>query len=287
MKYATPRAFRSALTAHLQQQARIQHLDLSRLQRRLAYERFLTRLGQLYGDAWVLKGGYALELRLNERARATKDIDFSTPARRVSELLDDLQTAAELDLGDHLRYEVEMPIQSGLAGPPEGGSRFRVKAYLDGLQPYATFLIDVGHGDLLLNAPESLAARIDLGFAGLLTPPFFSYPLPEHFAEKLHAYTRPRPGGSHTRVKDLVDLSLITEDLGLRPSRSLAQVIAAVFTHYGSHLLPIPDELRPPPTAWTLPFETMTRQLDHPVTRAQEAHELLVTFLRQCEVDGG
>ena len=285
MKYATPRAFRAALAARLQQQALAQHLDLSRLQRRLAYERFLTRLSQFYGHTWVLKGVAALELRLNDRARATKDMDFTTSARSVSELLDDLQTAADLDLGDHFRYEVERPVQSQLAGPPEGGSRFRVKAYLDGIQPYTIFLVDVGHGDLLLNPVESSSALINLDFAGLTTPPFFTYPLPEHIAEKLHAYTRPRPGGSHTRVKDLVDLSLITEDLGLPPSRDLAQVIAAVFAHYGSHLLPLPDDLRPPPPEWTLPFETMTRQLDHPVTQAQEAHRRLVLFLQQCELD--
>lgn len=212
MNYATPKAFRNAVTARLQQQARASGLDLTRLQRRLAYERFPARLVQTHGDAWVLKGGYALELRLDGRARATKDIDFNVPSRTGSELLDDLQDAAELDLGDHFRYTVESPAQGELAGPPEGGARYRIKAYLDGLQPYTTFLIDVGHGDLRLNPSAPLPARIDLAFAGIDPPSFFTYPLPEYFAEKLHAYTRPRPGDGRTRVKDLVDLSLITRD---------------------------------------------------------------------------
>lgn len=161
MNYATAKAFRNAVTARLQVQARASGLDLTRLQRRLAYERFLARLFQQHGDAWVLKGGYALELRLDGRARATKDIDFNAPARTSGELLDDLQDAAEVDLGDHFRYTVERPSQGELSGPPEGGARFRIKAYLGGLQPYTTFLIDVGHGDLLLNLPEALPARID------------------------------------------------------------------------------------------------------------------------------
>ena len=285
MNYATAKAFRNAITARLQVQARASGRDLARLQRRLAYERFLARLFRVHGDAWVLKGGYALELRLDGRARATKDIDFNAPVRTSSELLDDLQDAAEVDLGDYFRYTVERPSQSDLAGPPEGGARFRIKAYLDGLQPYTTFLIDVGHGDLLLNPLESLPARVDLAFAGIETPSFYTYPLPEHFAEKLHAYTCPRPGEGRTRVKDLVDLSLITEDLGLSPSAGLADLLWSVFERYGSHPLPTPGELQPPPEDWAVPFAAMTRELGHPVTDAQEAHERLVSFLRRSMDD--
>ena len=78
MKYASARAFRSALNDRLREQAGAGE-DLARLQRQLAYERFLTRLFRLVGEAWVLKGGYALELRLGGRARATKDLDFNAP----------------------------------------------------------------------------------------------------------------------------------------------------------------------------------------------------------------
>ncbi|WP_102124645.1 nucleotidyl transferase AbiEii/AbiGii toxin family protein [Deinococcus planocerae] len=92
---------------------------LARLQRRLAYERFLARLFSVVGDTWVLKGGYALELRLGGRARATKDLDFH--ASGDTELLDTLQEAAEADLDDHFRFVVQPPERGTLGGPEVHG----------------------------------------------------------------------------------------------------------------------------------------------------------------------
>ena len=54
-----------------------------RLRRKVAFDRLLARLFHEQTGNMLLKGGYALELRL-ESARATKDIDLSikggTPA---------------------------------------------------------------------------------------------------------------------------------------------------------------------------------------------------------------
>ena len=61
----------------------------------------------------MLKGGLVLELRL-QRARTTKDIDLrmmGTPA----ELLDRLQAAGRLDLGDFMRFEIQRGCLRGLA----------------------------------------------------------------------------------------------------------------------------------------------------------------------------
>lgn len=261
MKYASARAFRNALNTRLREQAGAGE-NLARLQRRLAYERLLVRLFGLVGDTWVLKGGYALELRLGGKARATQDLDFHAPTG--VDLLDVLQDAAEQEMDDFFRFVVPPPDRDWLAGPPEGGQRFRVQAFLDGPQPYTTFLMDVGQGDLLINTVDRLPARVDVTFAGLPAVTFPTYPLPEHFAEKIHAYTRPRPGGGRTRVKDLLDLSLLITELRLQPSPQLAQVLRAVFAHYNTHHLPQPLPL--PPAEWHLPFQAMAQGLEHPVT---------------------
>lgn len=267
MKYSTPRAFRTALGDRLRLQAAREGTDLGRLQRQLAYERFLTRLFALVGDRWVLKGGYALELRLGGRARATQDLDFNAPGS--ADLLDTLQEAAEQDGGDHFRFVVEAPEGGTLAGPPEGGQRFRVRAFLGDLQVFTTFLIDVGQGDVVVNALDYLPARVDLSFAGLDQAVFPSYPLPEHFAEKIHAYTRPRPGGRQTRVKDLLDLSLIITELGLQPNAALMTVLEGVFDRYGTH--PIPAVLPPPPEDWREPYRALATGVEHAVTDMNEA----------------
>jgi hypothetical protein len=72
VKYATPQAFERALSDRLKRQAAEEGVDLDRLRKRVAFERFLARLFDRDPTRWVLKGGYALELRLVGRARATK-----------------------------------------------------------------------------------------------------------------------------------------------------------------------------------------------------------------------
>jgi hypothetical protein len=89
--YDTPYAFRMALEARLRSAAQSQGTDLQRLQRRVAFERLLARLFVQDDPPWLLKGGYALELRLEERARSTLDLDISVvlaeksihPSRRL------------------------------------------------------------------------------------------------------------------------------------------------------------------------------------------------------------
>lgn len=281
MKYKTAAAFRRALDDRLRAGAQPGE-DLARLQRRVAYERFLARLFAFAPDRWVLKGGYALELRLGGRARATKDLDFNAPPGSPEAWLEELRDAADLDLGDFFTFRVEEVRQGDLQGPPDGGQRFRVRADLPTGTAYTTFLIDVGHGDTLHGPPDELPARVDLTFAELPRATFAIYPLGDHFAEKFHALTRPRASGTNTRVKDLVDLSLLIEDLGVQPSAELLSTLKAVFARYDSHELPRPEDVAVPPPEWTAPFEAMTRELEHDVTSAADALARLVTFLRRC-----
>ena len=74
-KYSTAKAFRVALEARLKQIANNEHIDLQRLRRLVAFDRLLARIFQSQEKRWVLKGGYAMELRMKE-ARTTKDIDL-------------------------------------------------------------------------------------------------------------------------------------------------------------------------------------------------------------------
>src|ERR1700736_2708108 len=77
--YKTASAFRAALETRLQTRAREQGTDLQRLRRQVAFDRFLARMfskGPKASYPWVLKGGYAMELRLHT-ARTTKDLDLT------------------------------------------------------------------------------------------------------------------------------------------------------------------------------------------------------------------
>jgi hypothetical protein len=78
-QYKMAGAFRAALEARLQARARDGETDLQRLRRQVAFDRLLARLfskGPKANYPWVLKGGYAMELRIRS-ARTTKDIDLT------------------------------------------------------------------------------------------------------------------------------------------------------------------------------------------------------------------
>lgn len=49
---------------------------LARDRKRVAFDRLLSRLVAVAADRWLLKGGFALDLRLTERTRATKHTDL-------------------------------------------------------------------------------------------------------------------------------------------------------------------------------------------------------------------
>jgi hypothetical protein len=112
--YATPAALRAGLEAHLAAEARSRAVDLDRLRRQIAFERLLVRLnGAPDADAgWVLKGGFALELRLRNRFRATRDLDLaslgdSDDGIQVHERL--LTTLANDVEHDHFTFVVAAP----------------------------------------------------------------------------------------------------------------------------------------------------------------------------------
>ena len=75
--YATAGALRRALEDRVKRIAHEEKVDVNRLRRQVAFDRLLARLF-LPDQAWVSKGGYALEL-LFDTARATIDIDLTLP----------------------------------------------------------------------------------------------------------------------------------------------------------------------------------------------------------------
>ena len=74
--YTTAGAFRRALEERLKRTSMSEQVDLNRLRRQVAFDRLLARLFLEEPPPWVLKGGYALELRF-KAARSTVDIDLT------------------------------------------------------------------------------------------------------------------------------------------------------------------------------------------------------------------
>ncbi len=141
-QYKTAGAFRTALGTRLQTRAQVERTDLQRLRRQVAFDRFLARLfpkGPKGTYPWILKGGYAMELRIRS-ARTTKDIDLTLhdgtrlakdPDERRKQVRAMLQDAAAIQINDYFEFLVGEP-RGELDGAPEGGSRYPVKARMDG-----------------------------------------------------------------------------------------------------------------------------------------------------------
>lgn len=103
-QYATPLAFKQALEQRLKSSSTT-GANLARRRQLLVFDRFLARLTQVAGDEITLKGGLVLELRL-ARARSTKDVDLRMMGSS-SGILDRLQEAGRLELGDYMGFEIQ------------------------------------------------------------------------------------------------------------------------------------------------------------------------------------
>jgi hypothetical protein len=155
----------------------------------VAIDRLLVRLLQAAPGQWVVKGGYANQLRRPDDARFTEDLDLKIDAA--------IETAPELlasgfavDLGDDFSYDVASS-PAPLEGPPGGGLRFVVVARLAGTE-LVRFKVDVSAADVVVGDFESYFSDPVLERLGFRRSRFPVYPVNQHFAEKLHALTLPR-----------------------------------------------------------------------------------------------
>lgn len=254
-QYATAGALRAALEARLNEQSRRDGVDLQRLRRQVAFDRLLARMFdpmQPGRQDWVLKGGYALEMRFHQ-SRSTKDLDLTVRSRidgvpvvgSSSPLRERLQLAASVQLPDFFTFIVGEAMTE-LNQAPEGGARFPIDARLDG-RTFARFHVDLGVGDDVLEPLEQVVGDDWLGFAGIPAVSVPALSAEQHWAEKLHAYTRPREGATNSRVRDLVDLVLIIERQDLSSDR-IRVAVEATFVRRATH--PVPADVPMPPSDW-------------------------------------
>lgn len=252
MKYGTAAAFRHALEDRLKQRSQRDGARLARLRKQVAFDRLLARFTRVAPGGWALKGGFALQLRLADRARTTRDVDLAWSVRE-DELLETLIEVSIEDPGDFFTFRVERTA----ANPDRmgGAYRFRVDASLAG-RLFETFLLDVGEGDAdTTSQAEVLPTPNLLEFAGIEPVIVPVIPLPRHLAEKLHAYTRRYDGDKvSTRTKDLIDMALVAELFPFDADRLLAE-LQRVFAGRGTHELP--PTLPKPPADWRVPYRQM------------------------------
>ncbi len=278
--FATPAAFKASLEARLKNVAAQRGTDINSLRLKLVIERLLARLFASPNPPWILKGGYAMELRYRPRARTTRDIDLTCAgdsatslAARLAAIRDKIQEAAEADLHDFLTFQIGTPTTE-LAGAPLGGARFPCEGFLAG-KTYGRFHIDLGFGDDPGGSPEILTGDDLLAFAELPPAKVLAIPKPQQFAEKIHAYTRRWTDRENMRTKDLVDLVLLIETAGVTPAE-VAIAAQRTFTRRATHELP--KVLSRPPAIWADDFKALASESQIKASELENAFDLLSRF---------
>ncbi|MFH1800759.1 MAG: nucleotidyl transferase AbiEii/AbiGii toxin family protein [Candidatus Omnitrophota bacterium] len=276
-------SFRRALETRLNNFSKDKGTDLDRLRKQVAFDRLLARI--FSGDKegrWLLKGGYAMELRFCDLARATKDMDLSLPiesAPKVPEeklpqkIREDLQDAAGLDMGDWFQYLIKAPVLE-LDAAPYGGARYPVEVRLAGTR-FANFNLDVGVGDVVLFSPEWRQDHDWLGFAGIPSARIPLISREQQFAEKIHAYTLPRDGNPNSRTKDLVDLVLLIEQ-GLTEPEKIKTALQKTFRRRKTH--EVPKDLPSPSENWEGPYHALAEDCGVTKKTLSEAFRTLEEF---------
>jgi len=234
------------------------------------FEIFLRRLfAPGRNPGFYLKGGYSLELRF-QIARATRDLDFAVDpilGRQLSCAVDKAQSLKDLIQdavsapfeGSRLDEFFTILLDEDVVEIKGGGGGFRISVeVLLARQEVAKFHVDITIGvcDKLGNH-DYLPIHKCLGIdedAVLVEAECTT--VSQLFADKLHAFTKPR-GGDNTRTKDLIDLYLLIQS-GNLDRKAVAKEIQVVFAFENSH--EIPGDLPPPPSFWLRRFEELARE---------------------------
>lgn len=226
---------------------------------------------------FVIKGGVALEMRLRDRARATRDLDLIV-----------VVTDAD-DLTGALRGALEGPYQNftfRVKGDPyrmEDGS-VRVEVVLEYRERgWGSVRVDLSPAEAHRLEREEVAP-LDLGYFGLepargLTCLSLRY----HLAHKIHGMTRPATDDwPNERVNDLVDLFLLRELAEDLDPRAVRSACVEVFDARGTHRWP---PLFEPPEFWRGEFEATARRLGLPGGDFEDAVEAARAYI--AEIEGG
>ena len=219
-----------------------------------------------------VKGGVALELRLRDRARATKDIDVVL---------------------QHTEADLARTLERALTGDAYQGFTFRRKgeplvlengtvnmefavSYRGGA--WTSITVDIARaepGESEIEWVRAIPLTDLFGVTGPVELPCL--PLRLHVAQKLHGMTLPpRPGKLNERFRDLIDLllmeELVTDYAGLR------EACESVFRTRRAH--DWPPTLDVPPH-WIEPFARLAGELDLPVSDAQGGMARVQAFVER------
>ncbi len=272
MTYSSAESLRQALEHRLGERSTATGLPIDRLRRRVLMERIVARLEHADPGRWVLKGGMALEVRLAERARLTKDIDLALreDAADADMVGDRLTGALSTDpYEDRFVFVSTVPEMLQADGGGHVTWRVRVDCSLAG-RAFGSVKLDISPRTHELNATDRVELPNSLDFADVPPTIVEIIELNRHAAEKFHGMTRDFGTRENSRVRDLVDLVILIDNELLDVDRLRASVVDVWSERNQSDP---PAELTALPTAWPSRYARMASEYDLDTSDFAEAEQ--------------
>ena len=229
------------------------------------------------GARFTIKGAVALEMRLPDRARATKDLDLVIDGTDEEDLAAVLREALKDDYQDFsFRVKGEPYVMPNNAVRVEVAMDYRGRSW-------STVQVDLSRGEGGATEIE-LVDALELEPFGLSTPsalPCLS--LRYHIAQKIHGMTQPstQEDASNERFRDLVDVLLLrglVEDLP-----AVRSACVEVFAFRGTHGWPPAFE---PPAFWEELYAELASGLKLAEKTLEEAVREAQTLIEVIEAAG-
>jgi hypothetical protein len=242
--YESPAALERAVTDRLA--AKYPKDEFQSRRNEVAYRRLLARMYGADPERWVVKGGFALILRLDP-SRPSNDIDvtYVDAAAEHAVALEALERAAGYELDDFFSFEVDRVGEE----TEDRARRITVIARL-GAKEFSRFRVD-----LALPSPAVPTERIDapplVGIDEIdALPSILVLAWPQQIADKVCAVFERYGDGFSSRVRDLADLAMIAQQVDGLSANALIDAVLAEAAKRRARLLV--DGL---PGSFTLPAE--------------------------------
>lgn len=251
------------LSRLVSQYAEATGLGVRRVRQRISAMAFVGALERVREEdspaRFLLKGGMACELRFQDKARTTRDLDALFHGS-LEELLANLDAAfATPYSGFSFNYAEPAMIGETVA------HRFDIKLTYEG-HSWATLRVEVSPPEGQAHEPE-LVPALSVSEFGLTGPAEVTcLSLRFQIAQKIHACTERFQGRENERVHDLIDLQLMQELIEdySRVKEACIQTFDMRRTH------PWPPTLTIQPT-WPDTYLALASELDFPTQDITEA----------------
>ena len=229
------------------------------------------------GPRFTIKGAVALEMRLPDRARATKDIDVVIDGADDDDLAAVLRKALQGDYQDFsFRVKGEPYVMPNNAVRVEVAMDYRGRSW-------STVQVDLSRREGGATEFEPVDA-LELEPFGLSTPSALScLSLRYHIAQKIHGMTQPsaEEDVSNERFRDLADV-LLLRDL-VEDVRAVRMACVEVFAFRGTHEWPPAME---PPAFWEELYGELASGLELAEKTLEEAVREARVFIGVVDASG-